>query len=108
MKLEEFERQIIFETNHWDRPLSGLARIDGQLYSFEASQWEEHEVYPVDYRVVPLHGYARFKALLDKRWFEFCIGTYWSYDRSTRDYHPSRPRWLNRLLWWLFYRQRPQ
>jgi len=106
LSLDELSPHIIFEENHFDGPISGLCRISGQLHYFGVAHWDEDELYPLEYRTTPLYGFRKFKALADKRWFEFCIGTYWSYDRKSRDYHPKRPRWLRQLLWMVFYRRR--
>lgn len=100
--LEELQSIIIFETDHYDVPLKGLARIGKQIYSFESNKIDEYG-YPVEYKLTLLTGRSKRKALFAKWWFEFCIGTYWSRDRKTRNYHPNRSRLLRCLLWRVFY-----
>lgn len=89
------ELDIVFVESYYDIPLEGLCLYKNKIERFEVVDYDL-----ADYKIVPLTTFQRWSALLNKRMFEFCVGTHWSYKL------PKDQRFVRRRaddFWFLVY-----
>ena len=99
-KIEWDDLHVVYVTNYYDIPLTGLCLYKGKLEKFEIDDFEEGK-----YRVIHLNPIQRLLARLDKKMFEIFVGTHWSYEegRRTNYYYVRSPEWLHKAAFKLYY-----
>lgn len=94
------EVEIIFVSNYYDHPLSGVCKYNGKTY------WFENE-YQEDYMQIRLMDCGeRLKKWYRRTLFGICVGFHWHYKdgKRARYFYTRRPKWLFRLLFKWYYR----
>jgi hypothetical protein len=95
------ELYLVFVSNFYDHPLSGLCLYKGALCKFE---WP----YEDDY--VTVHSMSlgeRLVARFRQKMFEWFVGDHWTYvDGKERyaEFGARKPEWLSRLLFKMYYK----
>lgn len=90
--------EIVFVKSYYDGPLSGLARLDGELGRFEFNFDKE------DYDFYPLSFSEKISEWLNMKLFEICVGYHMSYYRkSNRYFHWRRPVCLHYIMFKTYY-----
>jgi len=99
-KIEWDDLHVVYVTNYYDIPLSGLCLWKGKLEKFEIEDYEYGK-----YRVIHMNVFQRLKARFDKKMFEWFVGTHWSYDngRRTNYYYTRSPEWLHNAAFKFYY-----
>lgn len=98
MKLDDLD--IVYVNSFYDIPLAGLCRYNGKIERFE-----------VDYdtlkaEIFLLTPWQRFKALLNKKLFEICVGSHWTYKNGKRScyFYWRKPVIIHKMLHNLYYK----
>ena len=102
------EINIVFVSDFYDAPLSGLCMWNGKLANFKIENLMEDA--PARYSIFPLGFFGRLRARIQKRLFEICVGHHWSYpDRENgAEYGDNNyPAWVAYILFTTYYGQWP-
>jgi hypothetical protein len=93
------ELEIIYVTDYYDIPLSGLCRYNNRIERFEYN--EENQ----EYHIIHLTRYQRIVELFRKKLFEICVGTHQSYVNNKKPsfFYWRKPVILHRILFKLYY-----
>lgn len=99
-KIEWDDLHVVYVTNFYDIPLTGLCLWKGKLERFEVEDYEYGT-----YRVIHINWLQRLKARFDKKMFEWFVGHHWSYDngRRTNYYYVRSPQWLHNAAFKFYY-----
>lgn len=114
------ETQFYWVDNHWDIHLSGLCLYNNKIHRFitDDAEWydylskakEEDDIDETKYTIwcdiFQLTPFEKIKHLYDKKLFEICVGTHWSYSKGQTQrsrFYVRKPKWLHQLLFDWFY-----
>lgn len=91
--------RVIFVSNYYDHPLSGVCAVNGRTYSFEreyCSRWAT---------ITRLNRWHRVRLWSKRTAFGICVGWHQHYvnGKKARFYHTRRPRLLHQMLSNLYY-----
>jgi hypothetical protein len=91
---------LVFVSDYYDMPLSGICRHNGRLCEFEG------DYDAGTYTIKPLAWWQKARWLQRKKLFEFCVGRHWSYGTDGREvshFHYRSPVWFYRFLFRAYY-----
>lgn len=96
------DMDFVYVENHYDIHLSGLCRYDGKIHRFLTNDDDFDDSHCI---ILELSYIEKLKALWDKKLFEICVGTHWTYHEGKRmgDYYIRKPAWLHKKLFKWFY-----
>ena len=104
--MSQKDMEFVWVSNHWDYHLEGICRMpDGRLGWFEAIDSCKDPDEWANYEIRPLVGIEKIKKVLNKFFFEVCVGYHWSYPQEIegRMYRIRSPKFLHNILFNLFY-----
>lgn len=95
------EVEIIFVSNYYDHPLSGVCSYQGKIYWFE----NEYQEDMMQLRL--LNRWERLKKWYFRTLFGICVGWHWHYKNGKRANHfyTRKPKWLFALLFKWYFRK---
>lgn len=98
--------KIVFVTNYYDRPLSGLCYYNGDLTKFELNyDPEDDEGINETYFIFSLTVFEKIKYLFQKKMFEICVGYHQTYVNNKKPsfFYMRKPKWVFSLLYNFYY-----
>lgn len=104
-KSKEYVGEIIFVTNYYDGPLSGLCKYNGQLCKFTCVEEDDDGTRYFD--VYSLTPWEKIKALWNKKKFELCVGYHCSYKNNKKQsyFYYRKPQWFYKWLFRMYFRK---
>ena len=99
--------EIIFVSNYYDWPLSGVCRYNGVTYWFDRTAGEDDWL--EQFELTKLSALQRFNKWLRRTMFGVCVGFHWHYKDGKRAHYFKRrwPKWFWGMLSNLYYKRAP-
>lgn len=100
IKIQYIDLDIVYVSNYYDHPLSGLCMYENELCKFDW-QYSEDEVI-----IIKMSYKEKLKALLSKKMFELCVGYHQTYVNNKKSswFYYRNPKWFFKLLYKFYYR----
>jgi hypothetical protein len=87
---------VVWETFHYDMPITGICRHNNQLCRFETDY---------DTQICTIYSlttWEKFKWLCHKKCFEICVGYHCTYPKKVW-FHYRKPKWFWKRVCSMYY-----